>query len=318
MRWLITGAGGYIGSHLVSHLIRKKQTFLAISGKSRSSLDRLSFLKADHVVIDVADDKTTYEIITSYKPDVVIHLASLKSPAESNRLPERYIKHNTSTLKNVFKASESSGAKVFINASSSAVYGNLDSLNILEESATNPISAYGLSKLLGEQFLDSQSDSEIQSFSLRLFNVIGSECHELRERATFHLLPATFLRLRSGKQPIIYGFNLPTLDGTAIRDYVHVLDVIELIDNVVAHIFSLRTKKLAHTHIKINVGSGKGSSVLQLIDIVQELLGTNFTPIFESARPGDPISSVSNISLAKTHFDFYPSADIKRMIASSL
>jgi UDP-glucose 4-epimerase len=241
-----------------------------------------------------------------------VHLASLKSPEESNRYPDQYIKHNFGVLQNVFQAAKSAGAKTFINASSSAIYGNLDSESIAESDLGEPISAYGLSKKMGEEFLYSFETRDMQICSLRLFNVIGSAHYSLAESALFHLVPATISRIKSGKRPVIFGFKLPTRDGTALRDYLHVSDVVMVFQKVAA----LLDHQTFRGHLVVNIGSGQGRSVLEVVNMIQKKLNSNFEPIFEKSRDGDPVSAVANINRSQNIFGFSPLYTFEQMIES--
>ena len=317
MRWVITGAGGYIGAHLLNNLLKTGEEVLPLSGKSPASSKRLEFLGIQSKQLDLFDSYQLTRIFLSYKPDVVVHLASLKSPEESNKFPDIYLKHNLEVLKNTFEASCNSGAGILINASSSAVYGNLDSESIRESDSGKPISAYGLSKKLGEDFLSTSATPNMKVCSLRLFNIIGSFHKSLTESAQFHLVPATISRIRSGKRPIVFGSNLPTRDGSALRDYLHVQDVVEIFRRV-ANLTDLYENEVRPSeHLVVNVGSGQGNSVLEVIKLIQDKLGSNLEPILEPARNGDPVRAVSNIELSRKLFGFSPRFTLEEMIESS-
>jgi UDP-glucose 4-epimerase len=316
VKWLITGGGGYIGSHLVHRLLSENAEILVLSGESEASQIRLCALKVRGIRVNLSDSLEVFKILSEFKPDVVVHLAALKSPEESNRLPNLYLNTNQKSLHNIFQASVKVGTRVFINASSSAVYGNIDSASIKESEEGKPISAYGQSKKNIENYLDNQSFHDTRICSLRFFNIIGSQFHVLRERATFHLVSATILKLLQGQRPIIYGTGLPTHDGTAIRDYLHVLDAVDAI-NSFAKLMILGLKlEDGHIHLKVNVGSGTGTSVLEIVDALQATMQTNFVPIFMNSRNGDPVSSISDISLAKKLINFTPKFGLEEMINS--
>lgn len=318
MKWIVTGAGGYIGAHLLDSLLVKGQQILPLVGKSETSASRLHFLNVNGMAIDLSNRKTLLEIFQNFRPDIVVHLASLKSPEESNRKPHLYLSRNLESLANVFNAALESGARIFINASSSSIYGDLDSKSIKETDEGEPISAYGLSKRSGEIFLDLNSTSEMQTCSLRFFNVIGAKKFELRERATFHLVPATISRILSGCHPVIYGHGLPTKDGTPLRDYIHVSDSVRVIEDVVSFLSKEANSRFKQSHLKLNVGSGIGTSVLEIVNTIQNLMESKLEPILKSARDGDPIMSIADISAIKSIIGFEPRFQIEEMIKSCL
>ena len=316
MKWLISGSGGYIGSHLLRELADDKESFLPLAGKSISSERRLNFLNVKGLKVDITNRKSTLDIFREYKPDVVVHLASLKSPEESNRFPDLYINNNLETLSSVFNASLESGAKVFINTSSSAVYGNLDSDKIHEKDIGKPISFYGHSKKNGELFLDNFKNSDISISSLRLFNVVGSRDPNIGETANFHLVPSTIQRIASGKGPLIYGHHLPTKDGTPIRDYIHVVDVVKAIITLARFMITNTVNFSATNHLKMNIGSGFGTSVLEIATLIQNQMNTNYEPMYVSSRSGDPVKSVADISLASKSIGFKSNYEIEEIISS--
>lgn len=316
MKWLISGSGGYIGSHLLKELSEAQESFLPLTGKSISSERRLDFLKIEGIKIDITDRKSTLNIFKEYRPDVVVHLASLKSPEESNRFPDIYVNHNLITLTSMFNAALESGAKVFINASSSAVYGNLDSNQIHETDVGKPISFYGHSKKYGEDFLDNSGNSSIAMSSLRFFNVVGSRYPNLGENAKFHLVPATIYRISSGFAPLIYGHQLPTFDGTPIRDYVHVVDVAKAIIKLAEMLIRNERDYFSNNHLKLNIGSSYGTSVLEIVSLIQKVMKTNYAPIYLPSRSGDPVQSVANISLANKYIGFKSNFTIEEIINS--
>jgi UDP-glucose 4-epimerase len=316
MRILITGAGGYIGSHLVERLKSNNHQLLLLAGKSMHSEFRLKALNVRGLKIDTTERQLIGDVFNRFQPEAVVHLAALKSPEESMKQPDLYLGNNLKSLQNVFESAVNVGSKIFIHASSSSVYGDTDSLSINESSATIPISAYGLSKLNCEEYLGCASVENMVISSLRFFNVIGSTRSDLKERATFHLVPATISRIREKRPPLIMGHNLPTQDGTAIRDYIHVSDAVRFIEQCLESFSESSLQQQGH--LVFNVGSGIGTSVLTIVDLIQEYLGTRFAPEFLPARSGDPVSIVSNINLARTFFGFKPIFSLEEMIKTSI
>jgi UDP-glucose 4-epimerase len=316
MRILVTGAGGYIGAHLIQELMQSDFEILPLSGRSPAKFSRLNQLGIRGVAGDMKDQDFLEKVFSDFKPSVVVHLAGLKSPEESNSKNELYFNNNQKSLENVFNLAIQSNVKVFINASSSAVYGDLDSSSIKETDTGNPSSNYGRIKKFGEEFLSRSNPGSINVCSLRLFNVIGSSSPSLKESAKFHLVPATVTRIKSGLPPIIYGWDLPTTDGTAIRDYVHIKDVTYVIRRLVD--FLIESVDFSQRNLIFNVGSGHGTSVLKVVQLIQEFLGSDFEVVKRPARSGDPISVVSDIEKISQLLDWKPKHSIEEMIFSSI
>lgn len=316
MKILVSGAAGYIGAHLIQELLSKNYNILALSGRSSAKVSRLSEIGVSGVSGDVRDYEFMKKVFDDFQPSIIIHLASLKSPEESNKEGEIYLKNNHETLENIFRLAKTHKVKGFIFASSSAVYGDIDSMSINETDIGNPLSNYGVIKKLGEDFLSSNNFELMKVCSLRLFNVIGSSSTKLRDNANFHLVPATVSRIKSGLAPIIYGNNLPTPDGTAIRDFVHIKDVTRAINLLIQ--FLMETRDFPEKNLILNVGSGQGTSVLTVVNLIQEYLGSSFEAIKRSGRSGDPISVVSNISKISQLLDWTPRYSIEEMIGSCI
>lgn len=316
MRILVTGAGGYIGAHLIQELMQDDFEILALSGRSRAKFSRLNQIGIRGISGDMQDQDFLERVFSDFKASVVVHLAGLKSPEESNSKNELYFNNNQKSLENVFNLAIQNNVKVFINASSSAVYGDLDSSSIKETDTGNPSSNYGRIKKFGEEFLSRNNPGSIKICSLRLFNVIGSSSPSLKESAKFHLVPATVARIKSGLPPIIYGWDLPTTDGTAIRDYVHIKDVTHIIHCLVDML--IESEDSSWRNLILNVGSGSGTSVLKVVQLIQQFLGSDFEVEKRPARSGDPISVVSDIARISQLLDWKPRYSIEEMVCSSL
>lgn len=316
MRILVTGSGGYIGAHLIQELMQNNYEILALSGRAPTKFSRLNQIGIRGIPGDTRNQDFLEKVFSDFKPSVVVHLAGLKSPEESNSKNELYFNNNHKSLENVFNLAKQNNVKAFINASSSAVYGDLDSSSIKETDTGNPSSNYGRIKKFGEEFLSHNNPGSINVCSLRLFNVIGSSSPSLKESAKFHLVPATVTRIKSGLPPIVYGWDLPTTDGTAIRDYVHIKDVTHVINRLVEIL--IESGDFSQRNLILNVGSGHGTSVLKVVQLIQEFLGSDFEVVKRPARSGDPISVVSDIARISQLLDWKPRYSIEEMVSSSL
>ncbi len=295
MRILVTGGAGYVGSHTTK--------VLAHSGFQPVVLDNL---EAGHrwavrwgplVVGDLANTSLLQELLQEYRVEAVIHFAAHAYVSESVANPQKYFRNNVANTLNLLEAMLDSGVRHIVFSSSCASYGLPESVPIREDHPQCPVNPYGESKLFVERVLDWFGQAYGLSWlSLRYFNAaaadpegeIGEE-HELET----HLIPLV-IQAALGQRPFveIYGTDYPTPDGTAIRDYVHVTDLAE------AHVRGLRYLANGGSSMALNLGTGKGHSVREVIQAVERVSGRHF-PVRETGRrPGDPPALVADASRA--------------------
>ncbi len=295
MRILVTGGAGYVGSHTTK--------VLAHSGFQPVVLDNL---EAGHrwavrwgplVVGDLANTSLLQELLQEYRVEAVIHFAAHAYVSESVANPQKYFRNNVANTLNLLEAMLDSGVRHIVFSSSCASYGLPESVPIREDHPQCPVNPYGESKLFVERVLDWFGQAYGLSWlSLRYFNAaaadpegeIGEE-HELET----HLIPLV-IQAALGQRPFveIYGTDYPTPDGTAIRDYVHVTDLAE------AHVRGLRYLANGGSSMALNLGTGKGHSVREVIQAVERVSGRHF-PVWETGRrPGDPPALVADASRA--------------------
>ena len=187
---------------------------------------------------------------------------------------------------------ESAGTRNLVFSSSAAVYGATQGSGITEDAPTEPINAYGATKLIGEWMVrDAAAATGIAATCLRYFNVAGAGSPELGDLAVLNLVPMVFERIDRGAAPRVFGADYPTPDGTCVRDFVHVLDVAE------AHVAAADALVGAPSGSRVyNVGTGVGSSVLEMIDAIARASGVELTPELEPRRAGDPADVVASAS----------------------
>ena len=270
-RVLVTGGSGFIGTNLCK--------FLHDSGHEVISFDahHLGAQAWECVTGDIRDELNFQGV------DWVVHLAAQISVQRSIENPDETLSVNVDGTSSVISASEYAGVKRIIFASSAAVYGDCEEVPIKEESPLIPQSPYAVSKIVGEELI---KRSRISSCSLRFFNVYGED--QSIEGGYAAVIPA-FKRAISEKRPCsVFG------DGSQIRDFIHVSDLVRIISN---------TLEAENLPSEMNVGSGEGTSILQLLDILNKANPGMPEPIFLQNRDGDIHTSISDISRLKYYLD---------------
>lgn len=311
---LVTGGAGYIGSHTCLALKERGFTPVVFDNLSTGHKD---FVKWGPLV--VGDLKSKEDIARAFKDfDIkhVIHIAGKAYVNESVQNPIKYFEENISVTTNLLAQFVKSCGENFIFSSSCSTYGDQLEDKILETDTQNPINPYGFTKLASEKLIKYLSKSYSFNFSiLRYFNVAGAdknlEVGEMHDDET-HVIPLmikAFLRKEIFK---IYGRNFQTPDGTAVRDYIHVTDLAR------AHVLAFNRNYLDRKSLICNLGSGKGYSVLQLVNEIKRL-DPNFRFEFVDKRDGDPPILVADISQSRKILDWEPiNSDISTIINSAV
>lgn len=297
MNVLVTGGAGYIGSHTSKLLKREGHTPIAYDNLSNGWVEWVRF--GPFVFGDIRDEEALYQALTRFKVDAVIHFAAKAYVEESTRLPEKYFSNNVGGTISLLNAMKRAGTKRLVFSSSCAIYGDARTPTIGEDHPKEPKNPYGLSKWMCEQVIASVAPVvDIHFAALRYFNVIGNdpegEIYEKHEPET-HVLPNLMRAAKTGAPFFMYGLDHPTPDGTAVRDYVYVMDLAQ------AHLEALKFIESAPRHIS-NVGSGVGSSVRELVRAVEEALQIKVNVNEKPIRPGDPPSLVADDGHLRTWF----------------
>jgi UDP-glucose 4-epimerase len=317
--WLITGGAGYIGSHVAQHFLNNKQDVVVVDSLINSTMTRINFLenkfgsrRFSFYEIDIRDIATMKELMRAQNFDGVVHLAALKSVEDSFKEQNLYSEINVTGTSELIDLAVANKVERFIFSSSAAVYGlTHTTTGVTELSPTSPISPYGSSKLNAEKAIARKLiQGKIKGTSLRFFNVIGTSHRELIDLAENNLVPSILKSLRSNTQPKIFGSDYATKDGTAVRDYVDVRDIAK------AH--WLAAKGSADLPPVINIGTGMGYSVLQVVSTISKLTGTNLIPTILGRRDGDPAEIFAEISLARNVLKFEPDYDLISSLQSLL
>jgi UDP-glucose 4-epimerase len=282
--WLITGGAGYIGSHIADLFLDNNKEVVIYDSLYQGLESRIEYLRKKHgkeiplIVADIRDSTKFEEVLATYKPHGVIHTAALKAVGESMEKPDEYFEVNHAASATMLELLIKHEIHNFIFSSTAAVYGSPDHSNpIKEDDPKNPISPYGASKLAAEDEVNKYlAVPGNRGTSLRFFNVVGTAAPELMDNSVENLVPIVINKIKAGQPPIIYGTDYPTPDGTCIRDYVDVRDVAN------AHLLSANAEK--ELPLVMNVGTGKGASVREVIERVGASFGQENLQVIESER----------------------------------
>jgi UDP-glucose 4-epimerase len=310
--FLITGSSGYIGKHLAQYLVSHDHKVVGIdlNVPPAGMFDSRNFKFYQG---DFSDTKLINSVTREHNVVGIFHLAGLKSVEESMENPELYDRINKVGTRLLLDAAIEGGVRYFILSSTAAVYGPSQEGYLLEDSLIQPSSPYGQTKFDAEMELRSSIlEGKIRGVALRYFNVLGAFSHEFKDTSTSNIVPKVLECLRNGNPPVIYGDDYDTPDGTAVRDYIHVMDVVR------AHYLTLDAIFSSELPFALNIGTGKGFSVKEIIDEVIMQTHSAITPVVRERRAGDVGNVVAEVSLAKSEIGFEAEYDLRAMIKSSL
>jgi UDP-glucose 4-epimerase len=313
MKILVTGGAGYIGSHVVRGLVSAGHQPVVIDDLSHGSLARLG--NTPLLELDLASAGATellIETFTKYEIEGVIHLAARKSVGESVTRPEYYFQQNINSVNNLLSAMKAAGVFNLVFSSSAATYGSPETPTVDEDYNCKPINPYGETKLIGEWMIaDSVRAWGLKAVSLRYFNVAGAGYPDLADTAIANLIPIAFTAIKEGKAVQVFGTDWPTPDGSCVRDYIHVSDLAD------AHIAALTHLTYATaTHIVFNVGTGSGSSVLEVIQAIRDVTGLKFAVDNVAARAGDPAFLCADVSKIERVLGWKAKNNLNDIVAS--
>ncbi len=311
---LVTGGAGYIGSHVVRQLSEAGREVVVYDNLSTGSADAL--IHGERLIVgDLADQAKIAGVLRETGCRSVLHFAAAIVAPESVHLPLKYYSNNTKNTLNLLQACVEHGVERFIFSSTAAVYGMPEGGRAAEDSPTAPINPYGTSKLMSEWMLRDAAFAHGFSYvALRYFNVAGADPQARMGQRTpdaTHLIKVACqaaLGMRDGVS--IFGTDYETPDGTGIRDYIHIEDL------AAAHLYALKHLEKGGASSTINVGYGKGSSVREVIKVVKEVSGVDFTVAEAPRRPGDPANLVAVADRIRTVLGWTPSHDDLRTIVA--
>jgi UDP-glucose 4-epimerase len=307
MSILVTGGAGYIGSHMVHGLVDAGEHVIVLDNLS-TGFEWAVPKAAELVIGDTGDQQLVASLINTHAVEAIIHFAASIVVPESVSEPLRYYCNNTVNSRALIECAVENGIKHFVFSSTAAVYGEPERSPISEDDRLLPMSPYGWSKLMTEIMLrDAGAAHGLNYVILRYFNVAGADplarIGQSTKGAT-HLIKIA-VETALGRRPSmqIFGTDYPTPDGTCIRDYIHVTDLVQ------AHLDALAYLRNGGSSATLNCGYGRGFSVLEVIDAVKQVSGVDFNVELAGRRPGDPAQLVARSDLARKVLGWQPRLD---------
>ncbi|PWK11254.1 UDP-glucose 4-epimerase GalE [Tumebacillus permanentifrigoris] len=312
---LVTGGAGYIGSHTVRHLMEQGHEVVVLDNLRTGH--RAAVLTPHFYVGDISDAALIAEIVHKHKVVAAVHFAALSLVGESMKLPTKYLEGNTIKSQQFIQALVENGVRRIVFSSTAAVYGMPAVVPISERSPTLPINPYGISKLFIEQYLQmAQTLYGLKWIALRYFNAAGAaqdgRIGEAHDPET-HLIPLVLQTALGQRNSIsVFGQDYDTPDGTAVRDYIHVEDLAD------AHARALQALADGKASGAYNVGTGRGYSVLEVIEAARRITGRPIPLTNAPRREGDPAVLVAQVDRIRTELGFVAQhSDLESMIASA-
>ena len=307
MTVLVTGGAGYIGSHMVHALLDAGERVVVLDNLS-TGFDWAVAQGTPLVIGDTGDQTLVARLIAEHRIETIIHFAASVVVPDSVRNPLGYYRNNTMNSRALIETAVKGGVRHFIFSSTAAVYGNPERVPVCESDATVPASPYGSSKLMTEIMLrDATLAHGLRHVILRYFNVAGADplgrVGQSTKGAT-HLIKVV-VEAALGLRPKVevFGTDYPTPDGTCIRDYIHVCDLVR------AHSEALAYLRAGGDPVTLNCGYGRGFSVLEVIDTVKRASGADFKVELAGRRLGDPACVVAGSDRVRAVLKWQPHFD---------
>jgi len=314
MKLLVTGGLGYIGSIVAQQLKKAGHEVIIFDHISRNAADRADGFKL--IKGDTADFGLVKKTIEENKIEAVMHFAAYIEAGESMQNPGKYFANNTYGSLQLLRAMAVCNLDKLIFSSTAAVYGEPESVPIKENARLKPVNAYGESKLMVEQMLRwFDQIYHIRSIAIRYFNAAGAlldgslgEDH----KPETHLIPNILSSVKENRPFKLFGNDYPTVDGTCVRDYIHVLDLAS------AHIVALEALASGHKSDIYNAGTGYGYSNKQIVDMVEQVTEKKVEIEWVERRPGDSAQLIADSRKLQLEFNWQPQhSDLESIITSA-
>lgn len=314
MNILVPGGAGYIGSHTIKILLDAGEKVIVLDDLSTGNQDAIDS-RALFVLGSCDDRELVTRIIKEQEIDAIMHFAGKISVQESLLDPHKYYFHNVHQLNELLKIVVDNGVRTFVFSSTASVYGDGGLESYDELSPTSPMNTYAQTKLDGEKMIRAYAESSGLNFViLRYFNVAGADLNGNNGQSvavpTYIIPNAVNNALGVSDELKVFGTDYPTPDGTCIRDYIHVVDLAE------AHYLGLKYAVENNQSILLNLGSGSGYSVKEVIEATEMVVEKSLKKVFAGRRVGDPARIVADATKAYEILDWQPKYDLNDMIAS--
>ncbi len=312
-RILVTGGAGYIGSNTTLQLVDAGYDVVVVDNLSRGH--RAAVGPARLHVFDLLDTDRLAAVLSEERCDAVIHFAAYIAVGESMKAPEVYFRNNVAGSLSLLTAMVKAGIKRIVFSSTAAVYGMPGRVPIPESEPYAPVSPYGESKVMVEKLLDwFDQIHSVRAICLRYFNASGADpagrAGENHDPET-HLIPLLFRAIRTGRPITLFGDDYPTPDGTCIRDYIHVTDLAR------AHAAALEALFAGGESRRLNVGTGRGFSVKEVLDAVEAVTGEKVPFAIGPRREGDPPELVADATRLRQELGWIPQYSGLRQIVET-
>lgn len=315
MKILVAGGAGYIGGFMVAHLLEKGDEVVVADSLERGHKQTLDS-RAKFYQGNLLDRDFVKNLFKENKFDAVINFAGFISMGESMENPYIYFQNNVFSALNLMEEMVKSSTNNFIFSSSAGVYGNPLKIPIPEDHQTVPENPYGESKLMVEKLMKwYQVTYGLGSVALRYFNAAGAALDGLKGEnhdPESHIIPNIINSLLQNKPFNLFGNDYKTKDGTCVRDYIHVLDLVE------AHVLTIAKLKSNLGNYVYNVGTGSGYSNKEVIEAVEKVTGKKMNVVISKRRPGDADELVADVTKIKTELNFNPKySDLETIVSSA-
>jgi UDP-glucose 4-epimerase len=289
MTILTTGGAGYIGSHMVKRLCDLGHHVIVVDNLSTGHLEAID-ARATFYQIDITNASRLDYVFMQQQIDAVIHFAAKSIVSESSNKKLEYYETNVIGTANLLDSMRKAGVKKLIFSSTAATYAHDNQMPLTEDSKANPMNYYGETKQMAEEVIKTFAKAnELEYTMLRYFNVAGASANGLLGEdhvPETHLIPLVLqVALGNNNYVSVYGNDYPTIDGTCIRDYIHVEDLVE------AHVLALNNKNGNQIY---NIGTGNGYSVLEVIEAARKVTNHQIPIKYEARRVGDPAVLVAS------------------------